>query len=80
MEKPQRLYKNRPPAIQTCPLVVKRKTKLEQRFEKEYPFVKWTLHDLSIRFAIPIYVLKPVFADKEEVLRLIYKTPIELNI
>jgi hypothetical protein len=45
---------------------------LEKQFEKDYPFVRWTLRDISVKFMIPINQLKPIFDDKAKVLKLIY--------
>jgi len=73
MNPPQKWYSNQPPIQVVCPLTKKRKSRLETQFEKEYPFVTWTLRDLSLTFKIPVSTLKPLMQDKEACLKLLLK-------
>lgn len=50
----------------------KRKSRLLSQFQKDYPFVKWSLRDLSIYFMIPRHELAPLMDDKVEVIKYIY--------
>ena len=72
MEPPQRLWRNRPPAIQTFQATRKRKSKLESQFEKQYPFIKWEPRTLSQKFLIPIDKVKELFNDKPALIKYIY--------
>ena len=72
MNPPNKLFRNRPPAIQTFQPTRKRKSKLENRFEKEFPFIKWIPKDLSHRFLIPLEKVKELIEDKPALLKLIY--------
>jgi len=48
----------------------KRKSYWESKFEKDYPYVKWRTRDLSVKFMIPISVLKSL--NKEDTIKYIY--------
>ena len=72
METKKKLYTNRPPLIQTCPPTKKRKSHWETKFEKDYPFVKWTPRDLSLKFMIPIHIIRPLMENKAECIKYIY--------
>ncbi len=72
MNPPQKLFRNRPPAIQTFQPTRKRKSKLENQFEKDYPFIKWESRVLSHKFLIPLEKVKELIDNKPELLKLIY--------
>jgi hypothetical protein len=76
MNPPQKWFNNKPPMIQPCPITKKRKSRWETKFEKDYPFVQWTPRDLSIKFMIPIDVIRPLMENKEECIKYIYLRPI----
>ena len=73
METKTKWFTNKPPPMTTCPPTKQRKSHWETKFEKDYPFVKWTLRDLSLKFMIPIHVLKPMMDDKVKTIRYIYE-------
>ena len=54
----------------STPMTKKRKSYWESKFEKDYPYVKWTPHDLSVKFMIPLSVLKTL--NKEDTIKYIY--------
>ena len=69
----QKIYRNRPTPVQTnFQATRKRKTKLETRFEKEYPNVKWETRSLSLKFLIPIDKVKELINDKPTLIKYIY--------
>ena len=69
----QKIYRNRPTQIQTnFQATRKRKTKLETRFEKEYPNIKWETRSLSLKFLIPIDKVKELINDKPNLIKYIY--------
>jgi len=73
MQPVQKMYRNRPQSIQTTFQVTrKRKTKLESRFEKEYPNVKFEPKSLSLKFLIPLDKVKELFNDKPALIKYIY--------
>ena len=73
MQPVQKIYRNRPTPIQTTFQVTrKRKTKLESRFEKEYPNVKFEPKSLSLKFLIPLDKVKELFNDKPALIKYIY--------
>ena len=76
MEPRQRLWRNRPPPIQTFQATRKRKTKLESKFEKDYPFIKWEPRILSQKFLIPLDKVKELIHDKPSLIKLIYETKV----
>ena len=65
-----RLYKNRPPPIQTKSPVKTRATKWENKFNKDYPDFIWTLDNVSSKFLIPKHILKPM--TKQDAIKYIY--------
>jgi hypothetical protein len=67
------MFANQPPPPPSFQVTRKRKSQLEKQFEKDYPFFKWTLRNVSVTFLIPLHELKPIFDDKIKVLKLIYK-------
>ena len=69
----QKIYRNRPTPVQTTfQATRKRKTKLETRFEKEYPNVKFEPKSLSIKFLIPLEKVKEMINDKPTLIKYIY--------
>jgi len=76
MEPAQRLWRNRPPPIQTFQATRKRKSKLETQFEKDYPFIKWEPKTLSQKFLIPLDKVKELINDKPALIKLIYETKV----
>ena len=73
MNQPPKMYRNRPQQIQTnFQATRKRKTKLETRFEKEYPNVKWETRSLSLKFLIPLEKIKEMINDKPTLIKYIY--------
>ena len=72
MEPPQKLYRNRPPPIKTFQATRKRKSVWESSFEKDYPTVKWTPRDLSLKFIIPLETVKSMIDDKPKLIKFIY--------
>ena len=73
MQPIQKIYRNRPTQIQTnFQATRKRKTKLESRFEKEYPNVKFEPKSLSIKFLIPLEKVKEMITDKPNLIKYIY--------
>ena len=73
MQPIQKIYRNRPTQIQTTfQATRKRKTKLESRFEKEYPNVKFEPRSLSLKFLIPIDKVKEMITDKPKLIKYIY--------
>ena len=71
----QKIYRNRPTPVQTIfQATRKRKTKLESRFEKEYPNVKWEARNLSLKFLIPLEKIKELINDKPKLIKYIYDT------
>ena len=69
----QKIYRNRPTQIQTnFQATRRRKTKLESRFEKEYPNVKWDPRSLSLKFIIPLEKIKELINDKPTLIKYIY--------
>ena len=73
MQPIQKIYRNRPQQIQTnFQATRKRKTKLESRFEKEYPNVKWDPRSLSLKFIIPLEKIKELINDKPTLIKYIY--------
>ena len=73
MEPKTKLYTNKSPPLTTCPPTKQRKSHWETKFEKDYPYVKWTPRDLSLKFMIPIHVLKPMIDKKAECIKYIYE-------
>ena len=73
MNPPTKMFANQPPPPPSFQAVKKRKSQLEKQFEKDYPFFKFTLRNVSVRFLIPLHELKPIFHDKILVLKVIYK-------
>jgi len=61
-----------PPQWTSTPMTKKRKSYWESKFEKDHPYVKWTPQDLSVKFMIPISVLKPLMKNKEDTIKYIY--------
>ena len=74
MQPVQKLYRNRPQPIQTFQATRKRKTKLESKFEKDYPNVKWEAKVISVKFLIPLDKVKELINDKPALIKLIYDT------
>ena len=75
MQPVQKLYRNRPQPIQTTfQPIKKRKTKLESRFEKDYPNLKWEARTLSLKFLIPLDKVKELINDKPTLIKYIYET------
>ena len=72
MEPAQKLFRNRPPAIQTFQPTRKRKSVWETRFQKDYPTVKFTPRDLSLKFIIPLEKIKELIEDKPKLIKYIY--------
>jgi len=73
MKPVEKLYRNRPQPIQTTfQPTRKRKTKLESRFEKDYPNLKWEPKNLSLKFLIPLDKVKELFNDKPALIKYIY--------
>lgn len=72
-----RLYKNRPPPIETKSPVKTRLTKWENKFNKDYKDFVWTLDNVSSKFLIPKYILKPM--TKPEIIKYIYENNIKTN-
>jgi hypothetical protein len=71
----QKIYRKRPTQIQTTfQATRKRKTKLETRFEKEYPNVKFEPRSLSLKFLIPLEKIKELINDKPKLIKYIYDT------
>ena len=69
----QKIYRNRPTPIHTTfQATRKRKTKLESRFEKEYPNIKWETRSLSLKFLIPLEKIKEMITDKPKLIKYIY--------
>ena len=69
----QKIYRNRPTPVQTTfQATRKRKTKLESRFEKEYPNVKFEPRSLSLKFIIPLEKIKEMINDKPKLIKYIY--------
>jgi len=69
----QKIYRNRPTPVQTTfQATRRRKTKLESRFEKEYPNIKWDPRSLSIKFLIPLEKIKEMINDKPNLIKFIY--------
>lgn len=68
-----RLYQNRPPPIQTTfQATRKRKTKLENKFHRMFPDVKWEAKVLSVRFGIPFETTRELIDDKQKLLKIIF--------
>ena len=75
MQPVQKMYRNRPSPIQTTfQATRRRKTKLESKFEKEYPNVKWEARTLSLKFLIPLDKVKELINDKPALIKYIYET------
>ena len=72
MEPAQKLFRNRPPPIQTFQATRKRKSVWETKFEKDYPTVKWIARDLSLKFIIPLETIKSMIDDKPKLIKFIY--------
>ena len=69
----QKIYRNRPTPVQTTfQATRKRKTKLETKFEKEYPNIKWEARTLSLKFLIPLEKIKEMITDKPTLIKYIY--------
>jgi hypothetical protein len=73
MNPPPKMFANQPPPPPSFQAIRKRKSQLEKQFEKDYPFFKFTLRNVSVRFLIPLHELKTIFDDKNKVLKLIYQ-------
>ena len=65
-----RLYRNRPPPIETKSPVKTRLTKWENKFKKDYPDFVWTIDNISSKFLIPKHILKSM--TKQEIIKYIY--------
>jgi len=75
MQPVQKLYRNRPTPIQkTFQVTRRRKTKLESKFEKDYPNVKFEPRTLSLKFLIPLDKVKELIDDKPTLIKYIYET------
>jgi hypothetical protein len=69
----QKIYRNRPtPVLTSFQATRKRKTKLESRFEKEYPNIKFEPRSLSLKFIIPLEKIKEMITDKPKLIKYIY--------
>lgn len=73
MKPVQKLYRNRPTPIETTfQATRKRKTKLESKFEKDYPNLKFEPKSLSVKFLIPLEKIKELINDKPALIKYIY--------
>ena len=70
MNPPEKLFRNRPPPIQTKSPVKSRMTKWENKFNKDYPDFVWKIDNVSSKFLIPKHILKPM--TKQETIKYIY--------
>ena len=72
MNPPQRMWSNRPPPLQPIQATRKRKSNLENKFEKEYPYLKWCPKAISVKFLIPLDKVKEMIDDKKTLIKYIY--------
>ena len=70
MNPPEKLFRNRPPPIETKTPVKSRMTKWENKFNKDYPDFIWTLDNVSSKFLIPKHILKSM--TKQDAIKYIY--------
>ena len=68
-----RLFQNRPPPIDTTfQATRKRRTKLESKFNRLFPEIKWEAKVLSVRFMIPFETTRELIDDKPKLLKIIF--------
>ena len=72
MNPPIRMFRNRPAQIPTFQATRKRRSKLETKFNLEYPDLKWDSRTLSLFFKIPLVKVKELIDDKPTLIKYIY--------
>jgi len=75
MEPPKKLFRNRPPPIQTFQPTRAREIKNWRVSSIHYILMlKWRPRDLSLKFMIPFQVTKELINDKPKLLKIIFES------